>query len=111
MAMSHSHDAVTFVVEGVQLKIRMMLHREKPRTLFFLGKNQCRHLIIRRLVELLHGLEVEAAVEEVDQVGVIPDHDVPPVLHIVKVRAAKSSMKKVHPKVRDHGNVPTSGRF
>merc|ERR1712073_207382 len=55
VAMSHSHDAVTFVVEGVQL-------------------------IVRRLVELLHGLEVEAAVEEVDQVGVVPDHDVPPVL-------------------------------
>ena len=109
--MSHSHDAVTFVVEGVQLKIRMMLHIEKPRTLFFLGKNQCRHLIIRRLVELLHGLKVEAAVEEVDQVGVVPHHDVPPVLHIVKLRAAKSSLKKAHPKVRDHGNVPTSGRF
>ena len=103
--MSHSHDAVTFEVEGVQLQIMIMLHREKPRTLFFLGKNQCRHLIIRRLVELLHGLEVEATVEEVDQVGVIPDHDVPPVLHIVKLRAAKSSLKKVHPK------VPTSGRF
>ena len=105
VAMSHSHDAVTFVVEGVQLQI-MMLYREQPWKLFFLWKNQCRHLIIRRLVELLHGLEVEAAVEEVDQVGVIPDYNVPPVLHNVKVRAAKSSLKKVHPKVRNHGDGP-----
>ena len=38
-------------------------------------------LVEGRLVELLHCLEVEAAVKEVDQVGVVPDHDVPPVLH------------------------------
>ena len=38
-------------------------------------------LVEGRLVELLHCLEVEAAVEEVDQVRVVPDHEVPPVLH------------------------------
>ena len=42
--------------------------------------NVCMYLVKGRLVELLHCLEVEAAVEEVDQVGVVPDHQVPPVL-------------------------------
>ena len=37
-------------------------------------------LVEGRLVELLHCLEVEAAVEEVNQVWVVPDHQVPPVL-------------------------------
>ena len=37
-------------------------------------------LVEGRLVELLHCLEVEAAVKKVNQVGVVPYHEVPPVL-------------------------------
>ena len=43
-------------------------------------KMRMRNLVKRRSVELPSNLEIEAAVQEVEKLWSVPDHNVPPVL-------------------------------